>query len=632
MVVKHRPRRSRRGCRGIALAAVASASLWTATAAADTALSPSALKTNGLSQPLGIGDSTPDFGWKLGGTGRAALQTAYEIRVAASEAQLASGPHLWQSGKVAADKATDIVYGGAPLPSRQPAVWQVRVWDANDEASGWSAPASFETGLLEQSDWGSAKWVELAGRTNAQPLPIFARGFSLDKPVRSARLYMSGLGLFEAKVNGAGLTDEVLAPGYSNYQLSAEYRTYDVTDELRGGANTIGVELGQGTAHNVKMANPAVGRTNSFAWWNSSAVGSGTLTAPAAAGDTNVKVSSVASYYLGGTINIDTGDGGDRLESRRITSIGTAPTSTPLAVAAAAGDTNVKVSSVAGMAAGGQLRIGDETKTITSVGTAAVNTTLAAASTIGEPGTPPPSLQGANWIWNVAGASTDTPAGTIYLRRTFTVTDPASLTRAQLRINGDDSHVTFVNGQQVAQSGTGNNAWQTSQIVDIKSRLVPGTNVIAVAATNGGSSGSFIGALQLDSERIVTDTAWKALAGTPATPPAGWNTAGFDDSAWPAAFSTGAYGIAPWNQNIQEPPVVNPSNLKVASVTNFAVGDVITVDTGANAETRTITAVGTAGANGSGITVGQPLRSCMPAAPRCATCPSRAPVSPSSPP
>ena len=42
----------------------------------------------------------------------------------------------------------------------------------------WSAPAAFETGLLQQSDWGSAKWIELAGRTNAQPLPIFARGFS----------------------------------------------------------------------------------------------------------------------------------------------------------------------------------------------------------------------------------------------------------------------------------------------------------------------------------------------------------------------------------------------------------------------------------------------------------------------
>ena len=133
------------------------------------------------------------------------------------------------------------------------------MWDANGEASAWSAPAAFETGLLQQSDWGSAKWIELAGRTNAQPLPIFARGFTLDKSVRSARLYMSGLGLFEAQINGAKLTDEVLAPGYSNYQLSAEYRTYDVTSKLRGGANTIGVELGQGTAHNVKMANPAAG-------------------------------------------------------------------------------------------------------------------------------------------------------------------------------------------------------------------------------------------------------------------------------------------------------------------------------------------------------------------------------------
>lgn len=219
MVVKHRPRRFRRG---VALAAVASAALWTSTAAAAPALSPGELKTNRLSQPLGIGDSTPDFSWTLSGVGRAAQQSAYEIRVAAAEAQLAGGPYLWQSGKVASDKASDIVYGGDALPSRQPAVWQVRVWDTTGEASAWSTPAAFETGLLRQTDWGSAKWIELAGRTNAQPLPAFARGFSVDKSVRSARLYMSGLGLFDARVNGAKVTDEVLAPGYSNYQLSAE--------------------------------------------------------------------------------------------------------------------------------------------------------------------------------------------------------------------------------------------------------------------------------------------------------------------------------------------------------------------------------------------------------------------------
>ena len=587
----------------------AAVALWGSTAAAHAALQPLGLKTNGLAEPLGIGDSTPDFSWKLEGSGRSAVQSAYEVRVAPSAGQLGAGPYLWQSGKVSSGKQSDVVYSGDPLPSRQPAAWQVRVWDSNGEPSAWSAPASFETGLLQQSDWGSARWIELAGRNATQPLPIFARGFSVDKPIRSARLYMSGLGLFEAQVNGAKLTDEVLAPGYTNYQLSAEYRTYDVTSKLRNGANTLNVELGQGTAHNVKMANPApgVGRTNSFAWWNSTAVGSGTLTAPAAAGATNVSVSSVASYYLGGTINIDTGDGGDRLESRTITAIGTAPASTTLAVPAAAGDTNVKLNSVTGMAVGGKLNIGSETKTITEVGTAAVNTTLAAATVVGEAPPPPPSLQGASWLWNVAGHPNSTPAGTIYVRKTFTVADPASIARAQLRVNADDSHVTYVNGQQVAQSGGGNNAWQTSQIVDIKPRLVAGTNVIAVAGTNAGSGGGLIGALELDGQRIVSDTSWKALEGTPATPPAGWNTAAFDDSAWPAAISGGQYGIAPWNQNIQTPATPNPSVLRVASVAGFQVGDTVTVDTGENLETRTVTAVGTAGANGTGITLNAPL-------------------------
>ena len=262
------------------------------------------------------------------------------------------------------------------------------------------------------------------------------------------------------------------------------------------------------------MANPAVGRTNSFAWWNSTAVGSGTLTAPAAAGATNVSVSSVASYYLGGTINVDTGDGGDRLESRTITAIGTAPASTTLAVPAAAGDTNVKLNSVTGMAVGGKLNIGSETKTITEVGTAAVNTTLAAATIVGDAPPPPPSLQGASWIWNVAGHSTITPAGTIYVRKTFNVADPASIARAQLRINADDSHVTYVNGQQVAQSGSGQQ--RLADVPDRRRQVAPGgrdQRDRGRGAPTPAARGGLIGALELDGERIVTDTTWKALDG-----------------------------------------------------------------------------------------------------------------------
>ncbi len=430
---------------------------------------------------------------------------------------------------------------------------------------------------------------------------------------------MSGLGLFEAQLNGAKLTDEVLAPGYTNYQLSAEYRTYDVTGKLRGGANTLGVELGNGTANNIKMANPAVGRTNSFAWWNSTAVGSGTLTAPAAAGATNVSVSSVANYYLGGTINIDTGDGGDRLESRTITAIGTAPASTTLAVAAAAGESNVKLNSVTGMAVGGKLNIGSETKTITEVGTAAVNTTLASRHHRRSRAAAASLAAGRGLDLERRGPLEQHSRGHGLRPQDLHRDRPGEHRPRQLRVNADDSHVTYLNGQQVAQSGGGNNAWQTSQIVDVKPRLVAGTNVIAVAATNAGGAGGLIGALELDGERIVTDTSWKALEGVPATPPAGWNTAAFDDSGWPAAYSSGQYGIGPWNQNVQTPATPSPSVLRVASVAGFQVGDTITVDSGADLETRTITAVGTAGANGTGISVNVPLRSCTHRERRCAT-------------
>ena len=47
----------------------------------------------------------------------------------------------------------------------------------------------------------------------------------------------------------------------------------------------------------------------------------GTLTAAVAAGDTTVTLSSVTGYAVGDTVNVDTGDGGSRLESRKVTAI-----------------------------------------------------------------------------------------------------------------------------------------------------------------------------------------------------------------------------------------------------------------------------------------------------------------------
>ncbi|MFF2846063.1 family 78 glycoside hydrolase catalytic domain [Streptomyces sp. NPDC058001] len=280
-------------------------------------------------EPLGVDDVTPRLSWRVTSTGKAWTQTAYQIRAARRTQDLARGPYLWDSGKVRSDAQNDIPWGGRALPSRQAVVCQVRVWDQHGATTAWSRPSSWEMGLLRRGDWGAAEWIEHPGRTVGDALPLFARAFSVDKrhgaKVVEARLYLAGIGLHTARLNGGAVTDEVLAPGNSNYQLSVEYRAYDVTHLVRPGVNVLGVELGHGTALVTRsVTNPATGRTAPYSWWQSQSKGSGTLAAPAAGGDTAVKVSSVTGYHVGGTINIDTGDGGERLETREITVIGTA--------------------------------------------------------------------------------------------------------------------------------------------------------------------------------------------------------------------------------------------------------------------------------------------------------------------
>jgi alpha-L-rhamnosidase len=293
--------------------------------------------------PLGIDNPNPSLGWRFVETRYAAdhpcrrpgsraacpadRQTAYQIQAATSDANLGRGRLVWDTGKVRSQVQTDVAYAGRALRSRERIVWRVRVWDAEHRASDWSGHAWWEMGLLQQTDWGSARWIEYPGRAEGQPMPVFARPFTVDhrRRVDSARLYLAGVGLHLPTLNGRQITDEVLAPGNSNYQLSTEYRTYDLTDLVRKGHNTLGVQLGNGPAYvRRSVTNPAVGRTAPYSWWQSQLKGTGVLAADTAPDATTVKLDSVANYHVGGTINVDTGNGGDDLESRVITAIGTA--------------------------------------------------------------------------------------------------------------------------------------------------------------------------------------------------------------------------------------------------------------------------------------------------------------------
>ena len=129
-------------------------------AAASAPLRLVALRTEYKENPLGIDARKPRLSWQLASAGRGVRQSAYEIRVARSEAAVRGGRDLvWTSGRVASDESTQRAYEGPALQSGQRYHWQVRVWDGGGTASAWSAPAYWEMGLLEPSDW-KASWIE----------------------------------------------------------------------------------------------------------------------------------------------------------------------------------------------------------------------------------------------------------------------------------------------------------------------------------------------------------------------------------------------------------------------------------------------------------------------------------------
>jgi alpha-L-rhamnosidase len=75
-----------------------------------------------------------------------------------------------------------------------------------------------------------------------------ADGFDAGDPGVHARLYVAGVGVVVASVNGRPVGDAVLEPGYTDLRKRVGYATYDVTGLIRPGGNAIGVRLGTGIA------------------------------------------------------------------------------------------------------------------------------------------------------------------------------------------------------------------------------------------------------------------------------------------------------------------------------------------------------------------------------------------------
>ncbi|MGH9666128.1 MAG: alpha-L-rhamnosidase N-terminal domain-containing protein, partial [Bryobacteraceae bacterium] len=109
-------------------------------------------------------------------------------------------------------------------------------------SAAWRA----DSGAVEDlGPYGMEPWGEIGFRENRRlPARMLRKEFAIDRKVKRATVYGSGLGLFELHVNGRKVGDEVLAPGLTDYDKRVQYMTFDVTNLLAPGRNVVGVILG----------------------------------------------------------------------------------------------------------------------------------------------------------------------------------------------------------------------------------------------------------------------------------------------------------------------------------------------------------------------------------------------------
>ncbi len=212
------------------------------------------LKVDRRTNPLGFDNPVPEFSWIILSEDRGTTQLAYEIMVSDDMDKLEAGTgNIWQSGRVETSQMFGVRYSGRPLVSFKRYYWKVRFWDGQGNASEWSQPAWFETSMMNASDW-KAKWI-----TDQRPLPqkdedfyketpnpLLSKDLQIKKEVQSARLYIAGLGYSIAYINGQRIGDHRLDMPWTQFGRQVMYNTFDVTEILHKGKNTLAAMLGNG--------------------------------------------------------------------------------------------------------------------------------------------------------------------------------------------------------------------------------------------------------------------------------------------------------------------------------------------------------------------------------------------------
>ncbi len=194
------------------------------------------LKVNFAEKPVGIDLKKPFFSWNLRSLKNNVKQVSYRIIVSDSIDKINKNiGDCWDTNMVKSEENAFIYYNGQDLKSSTRYYWRVKWWDNEGNESDFSNVSYFETAYLDFDLW-KGKWVYVDG--------IARKEFNLEKYVKNARIYISGLGYYELHINGKRIGKKVLTPQWTDYSKKVLYSTYDVSNSLLKGNNCIGVVVG----------------------------------------------------------------------------------------------------------------------------------------------------------------------------------------------------------------------------------------------------------------------------------------------------------------------------------------------------------------------------------------------------
>ena len=218
--------------------------------------------------PVGIEAEHPRLSWVINSDEKDTRQSAYHILVSDSPQKLKNNiGNIWDSKVVKSDRSIQVEYAGITLNSEKKYFWKVKILYQNGKESAWSQTGTWQMGLLSVSDWEKAIWIGFANLPDSMKVvqgvhgdgnklgnkavkrsvvPLFRKEFAVEKEIKNATLYISGLGHYEATINGQKVGTNFLSPGWTNYDKVCLYNSYDVTNQLKRGSNAIGVFVGNG--------------------------------------------------------------------------------------------------------------------------------------------------------------------------------------------------------------------------------------------------------------------------------------------------------------------------------------------------------------------------------------------------